>query len=301
MCHHIYTGTIYTGKKPATKRKELLMQAQSKSKSTYGLVIALLSLLIFSACTTGPGTDAAPDASTAPPAEESETAAGAESESATSAEAGDSAAQGNNAEQENAGQEDSDNALAGVQTFVIDPEQSEAAYIVEEELFADALTKYGLDPGFNEVRGTTQAIEGQFVLNFDDLSSALGENRFSVDMTTLTTDQRLRDNWIRTDGPSFNDYPVAEFIGTEIQNAPESYTPGEEVSFDLVGELTVREITRPITFVVTASLEGNTITGTATAEALLSDFGIEEISFANTLTVADPLTIEINFVAQAGE
>ncbi|MEX1018773.1 MAG: YceI family protein [Litorilinea sp.] len=274
-------------------------------------LMSILALLLFAACsapTADPST--APAAVSAAPEAESDgdedAPDEAEADDATAADdtaADDTAADDTEEAPADASDdtEDTSVGLAGTRTFVISPEESEAAYIVTEELFADALTKYGMDPGFNEVRGTTQTLEGQFTLNFDDLSSALGENRFSVDMTTLSTDQRLRDGWIRSDGPSFDDYPVAEFVGSEIQGAPESYTEGEEVTFEIVGELTMREITQPKTFTVTATLEGNTITGVATTEGLLSEFGIEPISFAGTLTVADPLTIEINFVAHAAE
>jgi polyisoprenoid-binding protein YceI len=255
--------------------------------SLYGMVMIILLALAACGAPTGPSAPAAPaEAEQVEPAPaDTDATDGTAAESADAEDTGDSAPM----------------ELAGVRTFIISPEESEVAYIATEELFADALTKYGLDPGMSTVRGTTQAIEGQLTLNFDDLSSALGENRFTVDMTTLSTDQSIRDNWLRTDGPRFNQYPVAEFIASEIVGAPESYTRGEEVTFQLVGELTVREVTQPKTFEVTATLVNNTITGTATTDALLTEFDIEPPHFFNTLTVADPFSIEINFVAHAQE
>lgn len=254
------------------------------TKRTMALLLSIVSLLVFAACgaPTGTGGQSAPVAQTA-----------AEEPAAT-----DTEAVAEEAEAEEAAAPEPVE-IAGVRTFVIEPQESEAAYIVAEELFADALTKYGLSPGSTTVRGTTQEIEGQFTLDFDDLSSALGENRFAVDMRTLSTDQSLRDGWIRSDGPRFNQYPVAEFIASSIEGAPESYTPGEEVTFQLVGELTIREITHPKTFEVSATLEGNTIRGTATTDALLTEYGIDPPDFFNTLSVADPFSIEINFVAHA--
>jgi polyisoprenoid-binding protein YceI len=254
---------------------------------TIALLIAVFGLLVFAAC-------GAPTPGASAP--EAETGAAAEAEVATESDT-EAVAEADTETEEQS--EPAPMDISGVHTFVINPEESEAAYIAEEELFADALTKYGLDPGWNTVRGTTQAVEGQITLNLDDLADALGENRFTVDMTTFTTDQNSRDDWIRTDGPRFNDFPVAEFIANDIQGAPDSYTPGEEVTFQLVGELTVREISQPKTFDVTAVLENNTLTGTASTEALLTEFDIEPPHFFNTLTVADPFVIEINFVAYA--
>ena len=188
--------------------------------------------------------------------------------------------------------------VGGRRTFVIVPEESQAAYHATEEFFAAALEKYGINAGFGEAVGTTQAIEGQLTLNFDDLSDALGDNSFTVQMNTLVTGRDTRDNWIRENGPRFNDYPVATFTATAIEGAPAAYTEGEEVSFKLIGDLTVREVTRPTTFDVTAKLEGDTLTGTATAQAKLTDFGIEPPSFANTLTVDDDIAVEVKFTAR---
>jgi polyisoprenoid-binding protein YceI len=188
--------------------------------------------------------------------------------------------------------------LGGQRTFVIVPEESQASYIATEEFFAAALEKYGINAGFGEAVGVTQAIEGQLTLNFDDLSNALGENRFTVQMNTLETGRDNRDTWIRENGPAFNQYPEATFVATAIEGAPASYTEGEEVSFQLVGDLTVREVSRPTTFDVTAKLEGDTLTGTATTRALLTEFGIEPPSFANTLTVDDEFGIEVQFTAR---
>jgi polyisoprenoid-binding protein YceI len=190
-------------------------------------------------------------------------------------------------------------AVSGQRTFVIVPEESKASYIATEEFFADALTKFGIKAGFAEAVGSTQAIEGQLELNLDDLSAALGENTFTVQMNTLVSDRNMRDNWIRENGPRFNDYPTATFKATAIEGAPGAYTEGSDVSFKLIGDLTVRDVTQTVTFDVTASLSGDTLTGVATASALLlSEFGIEPPSFANTLTVADEFGIEVQFTAR---
>ena len=86
----------------------------------------------------------------------------------------------------------------------------------------------------------------------------------TVDLRTLTSDKNRRDQRIREQWLESNTYPYATFVSTELQGGPESYTEGEEVSFKLVGDMTIREQTRPVTWDVTAKLEGDTVTGTAT-------------------------------------
>jgi polyisoprenoid-binding protein YceI len=189
-------------------------------------------------------------------------------------------------------------AVGGLRTFVIVPAESTASYLADEEFFGDALAKYGIAAGEADVVGSTQEIAGQLQLNLDDLAAALGDNQFTVQMNTLTSERSLRDEWIRDNGPRFNDYPEARFVATAIAGTPAAYSDGEEVSFQLIGDLTIREITQPVTFDVTARLAGDTLTGLATTRLLMSDFGIEPPNFANTLTVADEFGIEVQFTAR---
>ena len=188
--------------------------------------------------------------------------------------------------------------IADLSTFVIVPEESRASYIVSEEFFEGALAKLGIEAGNVEVVGSTQNIEGQLQLNFADLSTLPGTNRFTVNLASLSTDQSRRDNWIRENGPEFNRYPLAEFVATSVIDTPPSYTQGEEVQFKMQGDLTIREVTQPVTFDVIATFDGDTATGVATADLRMTDFDIEPPNFANTLTVADEFSVEVEFTAR---
>ncbi len=187
----------------------------------------------------------------------------------------------------------------GVRTFVIVPAESKASYFADEEFFALALTKFGLPAGWAKVVGATQSVEGRFQIDTGRPAAWLGENVFTVRMNTFSTDRDMRDNWIRENGPRFNDYPLATFKATAITGGPASYRPGEEFSFSLPGTLTIREIARPATFAVRARLAGDTLTGVATTRLLMSNFGIETITFFDTLTVADEIGLELQFTARA--
>jgi len=188
-------------------------------------------------------------------------------------------------------------AQAGRVNFQVVSAESTATYIVQEEFMAGALAKLGINAGNSEVHGVSQAVSGFIQLDVANPANALGVNQFNVDMTVLQTDQSRRDNWIQTDGPRFGSFPVAQFVATSIVGAPESYTDGQEVSFQLVGDLTVREISQPVTFDVTATLSGGTLSGTATAALKMSDFGIDPPNFANTLTVQDDFQVRLDLVA----
>ena len=56
------------------------------------------------------------------------------------------------------------------------------------------------------------------------------------------------------------------------------------------GKLLLRQFNA--VFDVTAILNGDTVTGVATADLRMTDFGIEPPNFANTLTVADEFQVQ---------
>jgi polyisoprenoid-binding protein YceI len=204
---------------------------------------------------------------------------------------------------ETSGSDTSDRATAarhlGVRTFVIVPAESKASYVADEELFALALPKFGLPAGWAKVVGSTQAIEGRFQIDMQQPAASLGTNEFAVRMNTFITGRDMRDKWIRENGPRFKDYPVARVWATAIVGAARPSRPGEALSFKLRGTLTIREIARPATFAVRAMLTGDTLDGVATTRLLMSSFGIETITFHNTLTVADDIGLEVQFRARA--
>jgi len=186
-------------------------------------------------------------------------------------------------------------ATEGLRTFVVVPDQSTAAYLVDEEFLGGALDKLGIAAGEYDIVGSTQEVSGQFELDLN--ARTIGANEFTVQIDTLSSDQSRRDNWVREQAPAFARFPTATFVATSIENAPSDYTDGEEATFQLSGDLSVRDVTLPITFDVTATLDGDTISGVAIADSLLSDFGINPPNFANTLTVEDPFQIRMELTA----
>jgi polyisoprenoid-binding protein YceI len=184
---------------------------------------------------------------------------------------------------------------------VIVPEESKASYVADEEFFGGALAKYGIGAGKIQTVGATKAIEGRFQMDPADPTGPPGENTFTVRMDTFTTNQPIRDKWIRENGPRFNDYPVASFKATGIKAAAADagVRAGDERTFKLSGDMTIRQITKPATFDVKARFSDDTFKGTATTRLQMSSFGIEQLDFYNTLTVADEFGIQVDFTARS--
>ncbi|NJO00018.1 MAG: YceI family protein [Anaerolineales bacterium] len=170
-------------------------------------------------------------------------------------------------------------------------DQSEATYQVQEEFFNRPVSIV------NPI-GSTKAIEGQFQLTISGSQVQLADNQFTVDLRTLTSDEGRRDERIRNEWLESNTYPNAVFKATSIENFPADAVEGQDVSFQVTGDMTVREVTKPQTFDVTARLDGNIFSGTATSYLLMRDYGFEPPSVMGILEVADGVTVTVKFTAQ---
>jgi polyisoprenoid-binding protein YceI len=180
-------------------------------------------------------------------------------------------------------------AASGARTFTIVPEQTEASYEVQEKFLNRDLP--------NQAIGKTNAVTGELQVSLD--GKPTGKiTKITVDLRTLTSDSSRRDGRIRTQWLESDKYPFAEFTSTDVQGTPESYTEGQEINFKLTGDMKIREVTKPVTFDVKGKLEGDTITGSATSKILMKDFGFDPPDIAGMLTVADGVTVTINFTAK---
>jgi polyisoprenoid-binding protein YceI len=181
------------------------------------------------------------------------------------------------------------NSAGDLRTFTIGPEQTEASYEVQEQFLNRDLP--------NKAIGRTNAVEGTF--QFNAAGQPTGQvTEIKVDLRTLTSDRAMRDQRIRREWLESDTYPYATFVSTGVEGVPASYTEGQEIGFKLLGNLTIREVTKPVTFDVKGNLEGDTVTGTATTSVLMKDFGFDPPAVAGILTVQDGVTITVNFTAK---
>ena len=190
---------------------------------------------------------------------------------------------------------------AGMRSFAIVPGESRASYHATEEFFAGAMQLLGIKAGRVTAVGTTQAIEGTFLIDTTRAVPILGDNAFTVRLNTLTSDQQKRDDYlreIRDDGPSFDAYPLATFKATGLISHSAGGESGDP-DYQIPGDLTVRQITKRVVFDVKGRVAGDTFSGAGATRILLSDFGIGPIEFAGILSVADPVEIEVLFTARA--
>ena len=152
---------------------------------------------------------------------------------------------------------------AGVHQFVIDPSQSSAKYVVEETL-------RGLD---SNAVGTTSAISGSIYLTEAGLYTDL-PSKFTVQLSTLKSDESLRDNFIKQNTLQTSKYPDAVFTVEGVDGFPASYTANQQVQWTLNGTLSVHGVDKSVTWTVLARQAGDTLTATADTDIKFTDFGM---------------------------
>lgn len=196
---------------------------------------------------------------------------------------------------------DTSASTGGVRTFVVVPAGTTASYSVREEFFDGALQRLNKALGMTTTIGSTQVVSGQLEVTGDPgmAPSAVG-GAIVVDISTLASDESGRDNRIRERWLESAIFPLATFVPTGVEGFPATYTDGTPLNFNLMGNLTVREVTKPVAFEVTATLNGGTLVGTATTGIAMTDFGFDPPDMMGMFTVDNAAEIILKFELQEG-
>ena len=180
-----------------------------------------------------------------------------------------------------------DAAPVGASAFILDPDLSEARFIIGEILANSP----------NTVVGVNKLIQGGGVLNFarPDLSTL---SEFLIDASGFETDSSMRNRAIRNFILQSGEYPVITFQPTDISGIPSEITVGEKVPFEVVGLLTIRAITQEVGFAGEAVLVAeNRVQGLASATVFREDFQLSIPSVPRVAGVDEVFILEIEFVA----
>jgi polyisoprenoid-binding protein YceI len=171
--------------------------------------------------------------------------------------------------------------------YAIVPEESAARYRVQEEL---------AQVGETEAVGETQAIIGQFGFGEDGLP--LPCSRFDVDLRTLQSDQAKRDNYLYQNTLEAEKYPLATFVLRAVEGIEAPLAEGEETSLRLIGNLTLRDVTKPVAWEAKVALVDGALRGTAATLFEMPDFGIEPPSVPVVLSLDETIRLEVDLTAR---
>lgn len=174
--------------------------------------------------------------------------------------------------------------------FRIVPGESQVTYEVGE-------TFLNQDNRFAVAVGVTTQVSGEINANLaNPPASSIGV--IEVDISQFKSDSSRRDSAIQNQWLESARFPIARFEPVRVEGLPEAYSEATPYAFRVVGNLTVREATREVTFDITARLDGDTLTGSATTTLLMSDFGVGPISIGGILNTEDQVKLTFDFVAR---
>jgi len=137
---------------------------------------------------------------------------------------------------------------------------SVAGYRVQEVLFGQRA----------EAVGRTEDVTGRFVID----GAAVTSGSFTVDMTTVRSDESRRDGQFRGRIMDVATYPTSTFTLTRPIPRPDVPGDGRAVPVEVTGDLTLRGTTRPVTFTVSAQQDGSTLKVAGTIPIVFADWGI---------------------------
>ena len=160
-------------------------------------------------------------------------------------------------------------------TFLV-TEGSEATFTVGEQLARLPLP--------NDAVLRTTALSGEVFL--DGRPSSV-----SVDIHRLSSDQSLRDRWVRS--RMFPQDPIATFTLDDATPFPEGFTKGEDTKHIVAGQLSIRGLLVPMEFEIEARDDGDVVFILGRTTFLWSDIGMTAPSNRATISVEDEVRVEI--------
>jgi len=230
------------------------------------------------AATTEPAVAAAPTAATA----ENSTVQATETTSQTTAMTSTASGESSTAQA---------NGATGSKTFAIDPAQSEVRFSLTEVLMGQDATAIGRGNG----------IQGNVTVDFDDYSKS-SISPVVIDATQLATDSNMRNGMIRRAilQSSNPDYHDITFKPAAISGLPGNVTIGQSFNISVTGDLTIRGVTKPLTFAVTVTpVSQSQIKGSAAATLMRDDFDLKIPSVPTVADVSQAVQLAFDFVANA--
>ena len=175
---------------------------------------------------------------------------------------------------------------SGLQTVTLElvPGDNTATYRVREQLARLSFP--------SDAVGSTKNFTGTIVARADG-TIVSPDSRFQVDLSTLKSDEGQRDNFIKQNTLQTNRYRYATFVPTAIQGL--SLPPKDgPVSFKLIGDLTIRNVTKQVTWDVTGTVSGTEATGTATTSFTFAYFNIDKPNVFTVLSLEDTIKLELS-------
>jgi polyisoprenoid-binding protein YceI len=120
--------------------------------------------------------------------------------------------------------------------------------------------------------GRTDQISGQFTITGAQVTDA----SFEVDMRTLVSDEDRRDNQFNGRLMETATFPTATFVLTSPIELGAVPADGTRITATATGDLTLRDVTKAVTFDVQAQKDGETVQVVGSTDIVFADYGIPQ-------------------------
>jgi polyisoprenoid-binding protein YceI len=176
---------------------------------------------------------------------------------------------------------------ASARVYEIQPEQSQARFIIDEILQGSPKT----------VVGTTNQVAGQIAVDPADLDPAQ-VGPILINARTFTTDSNSRNRMIQnqilqTDAHEYISFQPKHLVGLPTGSALAQSTP-----LQIVGDLTIRGVTREVTFDASVTPQSaDRLQGKAATTIRYADWGISIPQVPSVAGVSEQVQLQIDFVA----
>lgn len=172
--------------------------------------------------------------------------------------------------------------------FEIVQAESQARFLIDEVLRGAPVT----------VVGTTDQVAGQIAIDPANPTAAQ-VGTIQVNARTLVTDNDFRNRAIKNAILQTDQFEFVTFKPTSITGLPSSVEANQAFTFQMAGDLTVRDVTKPVVFDVTVTpISTSELRGSAKTSLLYRDLGLNIPDSPSVDTVADEVRLELDFVAR---
>jgi polyisoprenoid-binding protein YceI len=180
------------------------------------------------------------------------------------------------------------------------------AVIVAEIVQSESQARFLIDEILNgapkTVVGVTDQVAAQILIDPDNPAN-VQMGPVQVNARTLATDNGFRNRAIQNEILDTGEFEFITFNPRSFIGLPASGAIGETFEFQIVGDLTVRDVTREVTFDMTVTVDSATrLYGLGQTTISREEFGLGVVRLPRQVAeLADPVILEIEFVAQAVE
>jgi polyisoprenoid-binding protein YceI len=137
--------------------------------------------------------------------------------------------------------------------------------------------------------GRTPEVSGSITLSGTTLSGA----ELTADLTTLQSDQPMRDGQLGRQGIETDSFPMATFVLTEPIELGALPAEGEGIDVTAVGDLTIHGVTRNVKIPLGAVWQGDVIGVAGMYTFPWEDFDMQRPQSMRVVSLADEVTLEL--------